>query len=122
MYCSPLHSGDRSSNSSSSGIPDVPAIYFGLPTDENVERISRDIQSGLYGNYYLNFFRPIPRAKIEDLATAVLASGDSKCVSKVYDQYVDFICLEDGLFTLASAGSPNDFYGKRIGFEKLEVI
>jgi hypothetical protein len=75
-----------------------------------VDRISRDIQTSMYGNYYLNFLRPIPRSRIEDIATAVLNSGDVKCVSKVYDQYVDFVCLQDGLFTLASCNS--DFYGQ----------
>ncbi|CAE1330622.1 SCFD1 [Acanthosepion pharaonis] len=40
-------------------IPDVPAIYFVMPTDENVQRICR-----------------------------------------IFDQYLNFICLEDDLFTM----------------------
>lgn len=109
---SPLHSPDRTSSSSSS-IPDVPAIYFGLPNDENVERICRDIQSDLYGSFYLNFIRPVPRSKIEDIASAVLSSSDTKCVNKIYDQYVDFVCLEDELFVFSTdSKNAEDFYGE----------
>lgn len=111
LDCRPLHSPDRT-DSSSSSIPDVPAIYFALPNDENIDRICRDVQSNFYGTFFLNFIRPIPRSKIEDVASAVLNSSDTKCVNKVFDQYVDFVCLEDELFVLNSGNKNGEgFYG-----------
>lgn len=88
-----LHS-DRDS------IPDVPAVYFCAPSDENLDRIHQDFQNGLYDIYHLNFISPIPRQKIEDLAAAALQAGCVANVHRVYDQYVNFISLEDDFFIL----------------------
>ena len=60
-----LHS-DRQS------IPEVPAVYFISPTDDNIQRVSQDFQDGLYDQYYLNFISPISRARMEDLAQSAL--------------------------------------------------
>ncbi|KAK7098909.1 sec1 family domain-containing protein 1-like [Littorina saxatilis] len=81
-------------------IPDVPAIYFVLPTDDNIQRICRDFQNGLYESYYLNFISAISRQKLEDIASAAVQSGTVQQVSKVVDQYLNFISLEDDLFCL----------------------
>ena len=81
-------------------IPDVPAIYFVMPTDDNIQRICRDFQNGLYESYYLNFISAISRQKLEDIAGAAVQSGSVQQVSKVVDQYLNFISLEDNLFTL----------------------
>lgn len=88
-----LHS-DRDS------IPDVPAIYFCLPTDENLDRIQQDLSNGLYDIYHLNFLAPITRSKIENLAAAALQAGCVANIHRVYDQYVNFISLEDDFFIL----------------------
>ncbi|XP_017047505.1 protein sly1 homolog [Drosophila ficusphila] len=88
-----LHS-DRDS------IPDVPAIYFCLPTDENLDRIQQDFSNGLYDVYHLNFLAPITRSKIENLAAAALHAGCVANIHRVYDQYVNFISLEDDFFVL----------------------
>ncbi|XP_037959529.1 protein sly1 homolog isoform X2 [Teleopsis dalmanni] len=88
-----LHS-DRDS------IPDVPAIYFCMPTTENLDRIQQDFAKGLYDVYYLNFLAPITRQKIEDLAGAALQAGCVANIHRVYDQYVNFISLEDDFFIL----------------------
>ncbi|XP_057315820.1 sec1 family domain-containing protein 1-like [Hydractinia symbiolongicarpus] len=81
-------------------IPDVPAIYFVFPTEENVQRICRDLQNGLYEKYYLNFISPISRHRLEDLATSALQHGSVELVSKVVDQYLNYISLEDDFFTV----------------------
>lgn len=81
-------------------IPDVPAIYFVMPTDDNIQRICRDFQNSLYESYYLNFISAISRQKLEDIAQAALLSNAVHQVTKVYDQYLNFISLEDELFTL----------------------
>ncbi|RWS30845.1 sec1 family domain-containing protein 1-like protein [Leptotrombidium deliense] len=81
-------------------IPEVPVVYFVAPTDENIMRICQDLRNHLYDNYYLNFISPVSRAKLEDLATAALQGDAQTCVRKVYDQYLNFISLEDDLFLL----------------------
>ncbi|XP_067654708.1 sec1 family domain-containing protein 1-like [Haliotis asinina] len=81
-------------------IPDVPAIYFVLPTDENIQRICRDMQNQLYENYYFNFISAISRQRLEDIASTAIQSNTVTQVSKVFDQYLNFISLEDNLFTL----------------------
>ncbi|XP_066943279.1 sec1 family domain-containing protein 1 [Macrobrachium rosenbergii] len=86
-------------------VPDVPAIYFCQPTEENLTRIGQDFAEGLYSSYFLNFISPISRQKMEDLALAALQAGCQASIKKVYDQYVNFICLEDDMFTLKHQGS-----------------
>lgn len=89
----PLHS-DRD------GVPDVPAIYFVLPTDENIQRLCRDMHDQLYEGYHFNFISAIPRHKLEDLASAALLANAESYVTKVFDQYLNFISLEDNMFLL----------------------
>merc|ERR1712223_1312365 len=81
-------------------VPDVPAVYFCLPTEENLERVARDLESGLYGKYYFNFISPISRQKLEDLAAKALQSSTVARIEKVFDQFVHFISLEHSMFTL----------------------
>ncbi|XP_055685415.1 protein sly1 homolog isoform X2 [Lutzomyia longipalpis] len=98
-----LHS-DRDS------IPDVPAIYFCAPTDENLGRICQDFQNGLYDVYHLNFISPISRQKLEDLASAALQANCVANIHRVYDQYVNFITLEDDMFVLKHQNSDSLSY------------
>ena len=81
-------------------VPDVPAVYFCLPSQENLDRISRDLENGLYGRYFFNFISPISRQKLEDLASISLRTNSVAQIEKVYDQFVHFICLEPQMFTL----------------------
>lgn len=81
-------------------IPEVPAIYFVAPTDENVSRISQDFRNELYDQYYLNFVSPVSRQHLEDLASAALQANCVANVSKVFDQYLNFITLENDMFLL----------------------
>lgn len=89
----PLHS-DRDA------VPDVSAIYFVLPTDENIARMCRDMQNELYDGYYFNFISAIPRNKLEDLASTAVSANSEMYVTKVFDQYLNFISLEDNMFLL----------------------
>ncbi|KAI1284913.1 Sec1 family domain-containing protein 1 [Halotydeus destructor] len=81
-------------------IPDVPVIYFVLPTEENIARICQDFKNQLYDNFYLNFITPISRQKLEDLATTALQANVATSISRIYDQYSYFISLEDDMFSL----------------------
>lgn len=91
-------------------IPDVPAIYFCAPTEENLGRIAQDFQNGLYDVYHLNFISPISRQRLEDLAAAALQAGCVANIHKVYDQYVNFITLEDDMFVLKHQNSDSLSY------------
>ncbi|KAL3267291.1 hypothetical protein HHI36_011422 [Cryptolaemus montrouzieri] len=91
-------------------IPEVPAIYFCSPTDENLTRISQDFQKSIYDIYHLNFISPISRQKLEDLASAAIISNSVANVHKVYDQYVNFISLEEDMCILKHQKSDNLSY------------
>lgn len=81
-------------------IPDVPVIFFVLPTEENINRICQDFRNQLYDNYYLNFITPVSRQKIEDLAAVALQANVATSINRIFDQYSYFISLEDDMFTL----------------------
>ena len=65
---------------------DVPAIYFCQPTEENLQRIAKDLEDNLYGSYYFNFISPISRQKLEDLAQAAIRANAVTQIRKLYDQ------------------------------------
>ncbi|RRT66875.1 hypothetical protein BHE74_00052976 [Ensete ventricosum] len=82
-------------------VPDVPAIYFVRATPDNVERIAADAGRGLYDSFHLNFSSSLPRPLLEDLARRTLEKDAVHRISKVYDQYLEFVSLENGFFSLA---------------------
>ena len=81
-------------------IPDVPAVYFIEPTEENIQRIAEDAGKRLYSAVYLNFVSKLDRPIMERLARATIANGAYNLIAKVVDQYLDFVTLEPRLFTL----------------------
>ncbi|XP_063222305.1 protein sly1 homolog [Bacillus rossius redtenbacheri] len=91
-------------------IPDVPAVYFCLPSEENLGRISQDLQNNVYESYHLNFISPISRQRLEELAAAALQANCVSNVHKVYDQYLNFISLEDDMFVLKHQNSDHISY------------
>uniref|UniRef100_A0A8C2GAC3 Sec1 family domain-containing protein 1-like n=1 Tax=Cyprinus carpio TaxID=7962 RepID=A0A8C2GAC3_CYPCA len=91
-------------------IPDVPAIYFVMPTEENIDRICQDLRNQLYESYYLNFISAISRSKLEDIASAALAANAVNLVTKVFDQYLNFITLEDDMFILCNQNKEHISY------------
>lgn len=82
-------------------VPDVPALYFVQPTPHNLRRIVLDASNSLYDSFHLNFSSSIPRPLLEDLASGTLNSDSIHRISKVHDQYLEFVTLEDNLFSLA---------------------
>lgn len=81
-------------------IPDVPAIYFISPTPENIGRLCQDLKNELYESYYLNFISPVPRSLLEDIAQAAISANCVSSIHKVFDQYLNFISLDDEIFSL----------------------
>ena len=81
-------------------IPDVPAVYFISPTHENVARICEDLEKGLYDSYYVNFSSVVTRDLLEHLAQSALKTSSYEKIAQVYDQYLNYLCLEQSMFSL----------------------
>lgn len=58
------------------------------------------MKNELYEQYYLNFISPIPRGLLEDIAQAAITANCVTQINKVYDQYLNFISLDDEMFCL----------------------
>ncbi|KPJ11182.1 Protein sly1-like [Papilio machaon] len=100
-------------------IPEVPAVYFCSPSEENLGRICQDLDNGIYDQYHLNFISPITRQKLEDLAASAIQSNAALSIHKVYDQYLNYICLEDDLFIMKHQQSdPLSYYAINKGDTK----
>jgi len=87
-------------NSDREPIPDVPAVYFVQPTQENLSIIARDCSRNLYERAHLHFSTRIERPTMEEFARLVVNTGGLSSVASVHDQFVDFVCLENNLFSL----------------------
>lgn len=64
-------------------IIDAVAVYFLMPTRENIAKICQDCKAQLYDSYYFNFITPISRPLLEDLAKATLEANCVAQISKV---------------------------------------
>ncbi|KAJ2607195.1 Vesicle trafficking between the ER and Golgi [Coemansia sp. RSA 1365] len=83
-----------------SSIPDVPAIYFVQPVPDSIKRIADDVARDLYELYYVNFSSSLPRTLLEDFAVQTTASAKAHQIAQVYDQYLNFLCPEENMFSL----------------------
>lgn len=81
-------------------IPDVPGVYFVTPSAAAVQRIVQDAGAPLYDRFYLNFCSRLARRELEALAEGVAREGAAARISQVYDQYLQYLALEPGLFSL----------------------
>ena len=70
-------------DSNREAIAEVPAIYFVLPTEENVKSICQDCQNHLYDKYHLNFASSLPRHLLEMLASSTLESDTVHQIARV---------------------------------------
>ncbi len=86
-------------------IPDVPAIYFVQPTHENLSAIARDCSKHLYQRAHLHFSTRMERPAMEEFARLVVNTGGLDNIASVHDQFVEFACLENRLFSLNVAES-----------------
>lgn len=81
-------------------IPDVPAVYFVRPTQENLGAIARDCSRHLYQRAHLHFSTRMERPVMEEFARLVVNTGGLDSIASVHDQFVEFACLEERLFSL----------------------
>eukprot|EP00529_Nitzschia_sp_RCC80_P016245 CAMPEP_0113449196 /NCGR_PEP_ID=MMETSP0014_2-20120614/5167_1 /TAXON_ID=2857 /ORGANISM="Nitzschia sp." /LENGTH=655 /DNA_ID=CAMNT_0000340451 /DNA_START=184 /DNA_END=2151 /DNA_ORIENTATION=+ /assembly_acc=CAM_ASM_000159 len=107
-------------NSEREPIPDVPAVYFCRPTKENLGLIAQDCSRQLYGRAHLNFVTKLDRVLMEDFAKLAVQSGSLETISGVHDQYLDFVCLEQQLFSLAKKDSYVLYNGSGVSEQMIE--
>lgn len=81
-------------------IRDAPAIYFVEETEKNIDLIIRDILDDMYLEYHINFSSAIRRPLLERLATALSERGKGLFVRSIFDQYINFVALQENLFIL----------------------
>jgi len=81
-------------------IPDVPAVYFVRPTPENLSAIARDCSKRLYQRAHLHFSTRMERPAMEEFARLVVNTGGLDAIASVHDQFVEFACMEERLFSL----------------------
>ena len=81
-------------------IPDVPAVYFVQANDSTIAAVSRDVAAGLYDSFHINLALSCPRSLLETLASNTVSTQSVQRIAKIYDQYMSFIALEAGLFSL----------------------
>lgn len=103
-------------------VHDVPAVYFVQPTKHNIDRIVADASRSLYDSFFLNFSSSVPRPLLEDLASEALKSDSIQRISKVHDQYLEFVTLEDNLFSLAQKSSYVQLNDPSAGDREIEEI
>ncbi|MQM02498.1 hypothetical protein Taro_035262 [Colocasia esculenta] len=103
-------------------VPGVPAVYFVQPTPANVARIAVDAGRGLYESFHLNFSSSVPRPLLENLAEGVLRSDAAHRIAKVFDQYLEFVTLEDNLFSLAQRDAYVQLNDPSAGDREIEGI
>ncbi|KAF5751011.1 SEC1 family transport protein SLY1-like [Tripterygium wilfordii] len=103
-------------------VHDVPALYFVQPTQINIQRIVADASRSLYDSFHLNFSSSIPRPFLEDLASGTLNSDSVDRIAKVHDQYLEFVTLEDNLFTLAQKSCYVQLNDPSAGDREIEEI
>ncbi|CAD26234.1 similarity VACUOLAR PROTEIN SORTING-ASSOCIATED PROTEIN (SEC1 FAMILY) [Encephalitozoon cuniculi GB-M1] len=82
-------------------ISNTPAVYF----VESADGVLDDVLAELYSEYYLNFATSVTRGEIESLGLGLSERGLGLRIRSVYDQFVDFIALQDDMFTLGMKGS-----------------
>lgn len=59
-----------------------------------------DCTKRLYSAFHLNFVSKLDRTLMERLARATIATNSHTLITRVYDQYLDFVTLEPKLFSL----------------------
>lgn len=105
-------------------VHDVPAVYFVQASQVNIQRIVADASRSLYDSFHLNFSSSIPRPLLEDLASGTLNSNSNSLdrISKVHDQYLEFVTLEDDLFSLAQKSCYVQLNDPSAGDREIEEI
>lgn len=88
-------------SASRSPIKEAPAFYF----VSSAEPIEKDLNRDLYGSYYINSSFAFKRSDLERMAAVASGKQIALKIRSVFDQFVQFVSLQDDLFTLNIANS-----------------
>lgn len=58
------------------------------------------MSASVYEKFYVNFTTALPRALLEDLAQGLVQANATHRLGRLTDQYIQYCCLEDNLFSL----------------------
>lgn len=83
------------STSSRSFINEIPAFYF----ISNLEPIEKDLNKDLYGSYFINSSFSFKRNELEKIAQIASQKQIALKIQSVFDQFLQFISLQEDLFT-----------------------
>lgn len=82
-------------------IPDpISAIYFVMPTEENIKIICNDLKEHLYDSYYFNFLSSLSHGSLQLIAEIALEEKINHDIKIIKSQYLNFISVEDDFFIL----------------------
>jgi len=81
-------------------IPDAPAVYFMMPTEENIQRLVQDCVNDLYQSIQVHFAMSISRKLLEYMADQLVQHNVTHKIDRLFDQFVNFKCIEQNFFTL----------------------
>lgn len=68
--------------------------------------MAQDLNKSLYSSIHLNLTSTLPRPLLEEFANQVARDGTGDNVKEIFDQYLDFVVLENGLFELLPGPIP----------------
>lgn len=82
----------------------VPALYFILPTKENLQRVLKDIQEDLYDTIQLFFIEEIDKQNLFFLSDECIKKNiPYQKIEHIYDTNLNFLSLEENLFSLSKS-------------------
>ncbi|WUR04803.1 SEC1 family transport protein SLY1 [Vairimorpha necatrix] len=76
-------------------VSNTPALYF----VSDISNIYKDILDNLYTEYLIYSVSNIKRKDLENLGLILGRKGLGHYITQIYDQYVDFISLQEDLYT-----------------------
>ncbi|KAF7458928.1 putative Sec1 family protein [Cryptosporidium felis] len=109
-------------NAQKSNIPEVPALYFIKPTEENINKLCEDLKNLYYESYYINFLSPCPDKLLEYFAKKALETGNANRITKVIDRYLDFVSLSPTQFSLGMDKVYSEFFNSKTSDSKIQSI
>lgn len=109
-------------NAQKSNIPEVPALYFIKPTEENIDKLCDDLKNLYYESYYVNFISPCTNKLLEYFAKKALQTGNANRITKVIDRYLDFVSLSPTKFSLGMDKVYSEFFNSRTTDSKIQSI
>jgi sec1 family domain-containing protein 1 len=103
-------------------VPGVPAVYFIRATPENIDLVAKDASAPLYDSFHLNFSSSLSRPLLDQLALRTVQTDSAARIAKLYDQYLEFISLEESLFSLGQADTYLQLNDPKSSDQEIEAI